>query len=53
MGEGPEAVRLRAFVLFARFARERDFICGPAGRSAFLSYFFIYLIFAASGGERE
>ena len=42
MGEGPEAVRLRAFVLFARFARfarERDFICGPAGRSAFSSCF--------------
>ena len=39
MGEGPEAVRLRAFVLFARVARERDFICGPAGRSAFSSCF--------------
>ena len=35
MGEGPEAVRLRALVLFARSARERNFICGPAGRSRF------------------
>jgi hypothetical protein len=31
----------------------RGLICGPAGRSAFLFYFFIYFIFAASGGERE
>ena len=45
-----------------RFARQNRFfaafgdgnlICGPAGRSAFLFYFFIYFIFAASGGERE